>query len=142
VSCFVGQPLTHGPFDRNRFALHVIDVKLGAGVLPGIELGQIAVKMLGINVLVDANDAALEDAEKPFQRIRMHVAALPFVLGVLKKLLTAADHAVGLPWFATPSTCGKLILSECSQIHTGVRPDALGRAAGFIQTITRPNNPI
>ena len=42
-------------------ALHVIDAKLGAGVLPEIEFRQIAVKMLAIDVLINADQSAFED---------------------------------------------------------------------------------
>jgi hypothetical protein len=34
-------------------------------------------------VLIDANQAALEDAEKSLKRIGVNIAARPFVLGVI-----------------------------------------------------------
>ena len=43
------------PFYGNCRTLHIIDAKLGAGVLPKIELGQVAVEMLCIDVLVGAD---------------------------------------------------------------------------------------
>jgi hypothetical protein len=77
MSCFVSEPLALGTFNRDGFALHVIDAKLGAGVHAEIKFRQIPVKMLTIDVLVNADQAALEHAEKAFKRIGMHVAASP-----------------------------------------------------------------
>ena len=79
----IGQALAFEPGKRDVAALHIIDAKLGAGVLPEIELGQIPIKMLGVDVLVHADDTALEDREKTFERIGMHVATRPFVLGMV-----------------------------------------------------------
>src|ERR1700683_1133567 len=77
-SCFVGQPLALNALKRDVRALHVIDADLNPRVHSEIKFGQVAVEMLGIDVLVNADNAALENAEKPFKRIGMHVAARTF----------------------------------------------------------------
>ena len=87
MSCLVRQPLARRAFDGNGGTLHVINAKLGAGVLPEIELGQVTVKMLGVDVLVNADNAALEDRKEAFKRVGMHVAALPFKLGVVNRAM-------------------------------------------------------
>ena len=86
-SCFVGQPLALCARQRNIGALHVIDAKLFAGVLAEIELRKVAVKMLGIDVLINADDAALKDRKEAFQRVRVHVAARPLVLGMVNRFV-------------------------------------------------------
>lgn len=87
TSCFISKPLALDPLKGNFGALAVIDAKPLTVVLPEIELSQVAVKMLGIDVLINADDAALEDREKPFKRVGMHVAARPFKLGVIDTLM-------------------------------------------------------
>ena len=81
----IGQPLALDACKRDVGALNVIDAKLGAGVLPEIKLGQIAIKMLGIDVLVNADDAALEDRKEAFERVGVNVAARPFILGMVNR---------------------------------------------------------
>jgi len=80
ISGAIGQPLAFRTFYSDGSALHVINAQLGACVLPEIKFGEIAVEMLGIDVLVNADHAALEHAEEAFERVGMHVAARPFVL--------------------------------------------------------------
>src|ERR1700733_203580 len=55
MSCLVRQPLALCGFHGQRLALHVIDAKLGAGVHAKVELGQVTVKMLGVDMLINAN---------------------------------------------------------------------------------------
>jgi hypothetical protein len=83
VSCLTGKPLAFRAFDRNGFSLHVIDAKFGTGILAEIKFAQVSVEVLGINVLINTNNSAFEDAEKSFERIGMNVAANPFELGVV-----------------------------------------------------------
>jgi hypothetical protein len=45
ISCLIRQALALCAFNRNSLSLHVVDAKLGAGILPEIELGQIPIKM-------------------------------------------------------------------------------------------------
>jgi hypothetical protein len=52
-----------------------------------IKFGQVTVEMLAIDVLINADDAAFKHAEKPFQRIRVNVAARPFVFGMVNGLM-------------------------------------------------------
>jgi hypothetical protein len=59
TSCLIRQPFAFCAFDRNRCALHVVNTELGAGVHAEVKLGQITVKMLGVDVLVNTDDATL-----------------------------------------------------------------------------------
>ena len=74
-------PLT--PFQGFLRPLGITNAKPDAVVLAKIKFGQITVKMLAIDVLVNADDAALEDREKSFKRVGMHVTARPLELGVV-----------------------------------------------------------
>jgi hypothetical protein len=96
TSCFIGQALALHAFEGDLGPLAVIDAKLGARVLPEIELGQVTVEVPIINVLIDADDPALKDREKPFERVGVNVAARPFKLGVIDAfvLLEAAKLEV------------------------------------------------
>jgi len=58
LSCFVSQPLALDALKGDVGAVRVIEAKLGAGVLAEVEFGQVAVEMLAVDVLVNANDAA------------------------------------------------------------------------------------
>lgn len=85
MSCLVGKPLALCGLYGQRGALFIVDAKFGAGVLSKIKLGQVSIKMLGIDMLVNADDAALEDREKTFQRVRMHIATPPLELGMVNR---------------------------------------------------------
>ncbi len=64
ISCFIRQPLADRALKREPSALGIVNAKALAGVLPEIKLGQIAVKVLGIDALINADQAAFHDAEK------------------------------------------------------------------------------
>ena len=83
VSCFEREPFAGRAFDRNRFALHVIDAEFRARVLAEVKFAQIPVEMLGINVLINANNPAFEDRKEPFKSVGMHIAPRPFKLGMV-----------------------------------------------------------
>jgi len=83
LSCFIGQSLALDAIKRDFGALAVIDAKFSAGVLAEIKFGQVTVKVLGVDPLIHANNAAREHREKPFKRIRVHVATRPFKLGMV-----------------------------------------------------------
>jgi len=55
--------------------------------LAEIKLRQIAVKVLLIDVLVNADKAAFQNRKESFQRVGMHVIAHPFEFGVIDKLM-------------------------------------------------------
>src|SRR5207245_4707868 len=48
-----------------------------------IKLRQVSVEMLGVNVLIHAHNAALEDRKERFKRIGVSIAARPFVFGMI-----------------------------------------------------------
>jgi len=79
----IGQALATETCKRDVRALYIVDAELGAVILAEIKLGQVSIKVLGIDVLVNADDAALEDREEPFKSIGVHVAARPFELGMV-----------------------------------------------------------
>lgn len=83
LSCFVGQSLAPHTFEGDFGAIRITIAKLDAGVLAEVEFGQVTVKMLGVDMLINPNNAALENREKPFKRIGMYVAARPFKLVVI-----------------------------------------------------------
>ena len=87
MSCLVRQPLTGSAFQGDLFALHIVDTEFGAGIHAEIELGQVPVKMLGVDMLVNTDDATLEDRKEPFKRIGVNVTALPFILGVVNRAM-------------------------------------------------------
>lgn len=83
ISCLIRKALSSKALERDIGTLFVIDAKLDAGVLPEIELGKIPVKMLNIDVLVNADKAALQNRKEAFQRVGMRLAARPFELGMI-----------------------------------------------------------
>lgn len=87
MSCFIGQPLASRALHGDCGALHVIDAKPNAVVHSEIKFGQIAVKVLGIDVLIDADKPALEDREKALKSVGVHVAARPFEFGMINALM-------------------------------------------------------
>lgn len=72
MSCFVSEPAALCAFERQRRALLIVDAKPFAIVLAEIKLGEIAVKVLAIDMLVDADQAALQDREEAFKGIGVH----------------------------------------------------------------------
>src|ERR1700731_3425651 len=83
LSCFVGQALALYALQRDLRAVRIVVAKLDASIVPKIEFGQVTVEMLAIDMLVDADNAALKHAEKALKRIRMHITARPFKLGMV-----------------------------------------------------------
>ena len=81
------QPLAFEALHSDFSALRVIDSELCTSVHAEIELGQIAIKMLLVHMLIDADHASLEDGEKTFQGIGMHIAARPLILGMVNRFV-------------------------------------------------------
>src|SRR5208282_4446437 len=88
LSCFVSQALALDAFKGDFGAVRIAVAKPNAGVLAEVEFGQVAVKMLGVDMLINADDPALEDREKPLKRVGMHVAARPFKLVVIDRFVS------------------------------------------------------
>jgi hypothetical protein len=61
--------------------VRVVNAEFGAGILAEIELRKISVKVLLIDVLIDANEAAFQNRKETLQRVGVHVAAHPLKLG-------------------------------------------------------------
>ena len=88
TSCLIGEPAALEPGQGNLGALHVIHTKTGAGILPEIKFGHVAVQMLAFDVLVGADHAALEDGEKAFEGVHMH-RDFAFLAGIRDILINA-----------------------------------------------------
>ena len=69
--------------NRKSLTGSIVNAELGAGVEAEIELGQIPLQVLTIHVLIGADQAPFEYAEKAFESVGVHVAARPFELGVI-----------------------------------------------------------
>ena len=83
ISCLIRQSLSGEAPEGQISALFVINTKFCPIVLPEIELGQIAVQMLNIDVLIDADKAALQDGKEAFQRVGVRLATGPLELGMI-----------------------------------------------------------
>src|SRR5437763_770790 len=101
TSCFIGQPLALGTDERAIGAGLVVYAELDAVVVPEIELGQISGNVLYFNVLINTYQAAFEDRKEALKRVGMHVAAHPFLFGMVNARMLAghvaiADRAIGV----------------------------------------------
>src|SRR5262249_32802388 len=74
TSCLIGEPLARCSGHGAGGALYVVNPKLRAVVEPKVELREVTVDMLLINVLVDADQPALEDREETFKGVGVRVA--------------------------------------------------------------------
>jgi hypothetical protein len=83
VSCFVGQTLSFDTLKRDSGALSVVNTKLGAIILAEIKFSQVTIKVLFIDVLIDANQAMFENRKEAFKGVGMNVPARPFKLGMI-----------------------------------------------------------
>ena len=71
----IRQALARNTGKRNLGTRGIVDPELRAVVHAEIKLGEIAVQVLLVHVLVGANESALEDAEVSFQGVGMNIAA-------------------------------------------------------------------
>lgn len=55
MSCLIGEPFALGRTGRDGHPLSIVDAELEASVLPEIELGKVAVQVLFIDVLINAD---------------------------------------------------------------------------------------
>lgn len=94
MSSSIREALTLCAFDRNRFALHVIDAQLGAGIHAEIKFVRVTLEMLGVDVLINADDAALEDGKEAFQRVRVNIATRPFKLGMIDGFVNSPNRVL------------------------------------------------
>jgi hypothetical protein len=87
VSLPVCESLAFESFHSDCSALRVIDAEFCSSIHAEIEFREIPVKVLLVHVLIDANESALEDRKEAFQSVGMHIAARPFVLGVIDRFV-------------------------------------------------------
>ena len=118
TSCFVRQPLALSADERVIRASLIVNAELLPVVVAEIELGKIAVKMLFFNVLVDADQTALEHREEAFERVGMGVAAHVFALGVIDEFVLTGGHDGWVPgppsraeWFFYGFAAGVLLVA-------------------------------
>jgi hypothetical protein len=87
MSRFIGQSLALEALQGNFGPLYVIDAEFCASVHAEIEFGQVPMKVLLVHVLVDSNQAALENRKVTFKGVGMNVAARPLKLRVIDRLV-------------------------------------------------------
>lgn len=88
MSCPIGQSLAFCAHKSAIRTLFIVDAKLGAGVVAEIKFREVAIKVFLVNVLVDADETALEHREEVFKRIGVHLRsvrqlAYPFLFGMI-----------------------------------------------------------
>jgi hypothetical protein len=83
TSCLICQPLAFEAVKRDLGALHVVNAQLYPRAVAEVELRQVSVQVRFAHVLIDANQAALEDRKVALQRVDVHVVARPFELGMV-----------------------------------------------------------
>jgi hypothetical protein len=88
----IGEPLADDTTDQPVGAFLIADPKTNAGVVAEIELCEVAVQMRLAAMLVDANQAALENREEAFKRVGMHVAARPFAFRVIDEFMFGGER--------------------------------------------------
>src|SRR5258708_3543586 len=88
----IGEALALRPDQGAIRALLVVDPELGAVVKPEVKFGEVTIKMLLIDVLVDADQPTLEHAEEAFERVHMHLAPDVLALGVVNGFVLSVRH--------------------------------------------------
>src|SRR5262249_53923566 len=78
----IGQPLANNASHRFGGTLRIIDAERSPVAIPKIKLGQIAVQMPLIAMLVNANHAALEDRKITLDRVCVSLSPHVFVFTV------------------------------------------------------------
>jgi hypothetical protein len=99
ISCFIRDTLAPRTLQRVISTLRVIHAKRNPVVVPEIELAQIPLQMNFGDVLVNAVDASLEDAEIALNGVGMDIATNVFAVGVVDGAMRSevvADIGVNL----------------------------------------------
>ncbi len=78
VGRLIRQPLPLRALQRERCPLGVVKTKLHPRVMAEVELGQVAVNVLRVHVLVRADQTALKDRKEAFKVVGVNVTARPF----------------------------------------------------------------
>src|SRR5579863_9689983 len=94
VNRLVGEPLADNAFQRAVGAGHIVNAKFDPVAIAEIELGQIAVQVLFLAMLIDALHAALEDRIVAFGGVGVGVEA---------------GHAVGVAVFVAAMIDGRMV---------------------------------
>src|SRR5579863_7929730 len=92
TSCFVGQPLALCADQRAIGTGLVVVSHLDPIVVAEIKFCEISVEVLLFNVLINTDQAALEDREEAFEGVGVHVAAHPFLFGMVNAFVPAVRH--------------------------------------------------
>src|SRR5229473_2824683 len=79
----VGEPLPADTLDRPLGALVIVDAEGSAVAVPEIELGEVAVQVPLITMLINAAHPTLEDAEKALDSVGVDIAANVFLGAVI-----------------------------------------------------------
>src|SRR5688572_18569128 len=86
ISAVVFKPPASGALYRRERTLMIIHAVGDPIVVAELELSNVAVQVPVGAVLIDAPHAALEDGEEAFKRVRVGLAARPFILAVVDRL--------------------------------------------------------
>ena len=92
----IGQPLPDDALDSSLGTLFIIDAQRRAVVVPEIKLGEIAMKMLFADVLINAIDTTLQDREEVFCGVGGCVAAHVLISRVIDSAV-AGEPLANLP---------------------------------------------
>ena len=76
----IGKAFSRHPRNSTLCPLYIVNSELGASILPEIELCQITVKMLFIDVLIDADKARFRTEKNPS---KVFVCTSPRVIRIL-----------------------------------------------------------
>jgi hypothetical protein len=87
MSCLIRETLSSKAPQREIGAGFIVNAKGNAGILAEIKLSQIAVKVLCVDVLIDANQTALQDRKETFERVGVYVIPYPFELGMVHSVM-------------------------------------------------------
>ena len=80
MSRSIGQALADDTLERANGAPLVVDAQRAPGIIPEIELGKVAVKVLFLAVLVNAHHSALENTERALNGVGVNVASDVFAV--------------------------------------------------------------
>src|SRR5438067_1050216 len=75
ISRSVGEPLADDAAERPVGALYIVNAECDALVVPEVELGEVALQVLFVDVVIYADDSALQDREIAFNGVGVRVAA-------------------------------------------------------------------
>ena len=105
----IGQALADGTFDGAIGALYVVDAELGAVVVAEIKFREIAIDVLLVDVLIDADQPALEHAKEAFKGVGVRIATDVLALGMVNGFVLTGRHDLAVVNRAIGTKLGILV---------------------------------